>query len=104
MVWLEPSSDRAFVLVAKIRIRNLHAFALITRSYRENNEWRDTHSFGYDDLMNVAKLMYDAHSVITELRSRETPHSAAARQPAPNPPRPSRSRVPTSTQPRKEES
>ncbi len=51
----------------------------ITRSYRdkETQEWHDTHSFGYDDLMNVAKLMYDAHSVISGLRAKEgaTPRS-----------------------------
>ena len=43
----------------------------VTRSYREGDEWRDTSSFGYDDLMNAAKLMYDAHSVISELRAKE---------------------------------
>jgi len=45
----------------------------IVRSYRdkETEEWHDTHSFGYDDLMNVAKLMYDAHSAISSLRAKE---------------------------------
>jgi hypothetical protein len=40
----------------------------LVRSYQENNEWHDTHSLGYDDLMNAAKLLYDAHSFITAQR------------------------------------
>ena len=51
----------------------------VTRSYREGNEWRDTNSYGYDDLMNVAKLMYDAHSVISSLRAKEAAARATAR-------------------------
>lgn len=45
----------------------------VIRSYREGDTWKDSHSFGYDDLANVAKLMYDAHSVISELRAKERP-------------------------------
>jgi hypothetical protein len=44
---------------------------MVTRSYRDGEEWRDTHSFGYDDLTHVAKLMYDAHSYITARRAKE---------------------------------
>src|SRR4051794_36592147 len=44
----------------------------ITRSYKDGEQWRDTSSIGFDDLMNVAKLMSDAHSFISELRARET--------------------------------
>jgi len=45
---------------------------VITRSYRdkETQEWRDTHSIGYDDLMNVAALMYEAHSYISGLKAK----------------------------------
>ena len=43
----------------------------ITRAYRQGEEWRDSSSFGYDDLMNVAKLMYDAHSFISAQKARE---------------------------------
>ena len=43
----------------------------VVRSYREGEGWRDSHSFGYDDLMHVAKLMYDAHSVISALRAKD---------------------------------
>jgi hypothetical protein len=44
---------------------------IVTRSYRdkETNEWRDTHSIGYDDLMNVAALMYEAHAFISSLNA-----------------------------------
>jgi hypothetical protein len=58
----------------------------ITRSYREDDGWHDSTSFGYDDLMNVAKLMYDAHSVISALRAREA--AAARREQQPPPERP----------------
>ncbi len=51
----------------------------VIRSYREGEEWRDSHSFGYDDLMNLAKLLYDAHSFITVQRAKE----AADRTPKP---------------------
>ena len=47
----------------------------VVRSFRDGEGWRDSHSFSYDDLMNVAKLMYDAHSVISALRAKD----AAAR-------------------------
>jgi hypothetical protein len=49
----------------------------ISRSYREkeSGEWRDTHSIGYDDLMNVAALMYEAHAFVSSLLAKD----AAAR-------------------------
>ncbi len=52
----------------------------ITRSYRDGEGWRDSHSFGYDDLMNVAKLMADAHSFISTLRQKEYAESRAPAQ------------------------
>jgi hypothetical protein len=49
----------------------------VVRSYRDaNDEWKDSGSIGYDDLMNVAALMYEAHGVISQLLAKE---SAAAR-------------------------
>jgi hypothetical protein len=56
----------------------------VTRSYREGEEWRDTYSFGYDDLMNVAKLMYDAHSAITAMRAKEAGARTNVQAPAHN--------------------
>jgi len=51
----------------------------IARSYRdESGEWQDTSSFGYDDLMNVSALMYEAHAFISGLRAKE---AAARSQP-----------------------
>ena len=50
----------------------------ITRGYKDGDQWKDSHSFGYDELTIVAKLMYDAHSFITQLRAQ-----ARVRQPAP---------------------
>ena len=43
----------------------------VSRSFRDGDEWRDSHSFGYDDLMNLAKVLYDAHSVISALKAKE---------------------------------
>ena len=52
----------------------------VVRSYRDDNgEWKDSHSIGYDDLMNVAALMYEAHAYISELRAKESsPRTQAA--------------------------
>ena len=54
----------------------------ITRSYRNGDEWRDTTSFGYDDLMNVAKLLADAHSYITALRENDRASNPVNKGPA----------------------
>ena len=51
----------------------------VSRSYREGENWRDSHSFGYDDLMNLAKVLYDAHSHITALRAKDQPTTRGKR-------------------------
>ena len=52
----------------------------VVRSYREEGgEWKDSHSIGYDDLMNVAALMYEAHAYISSLRAKE---NGGARRPS----------------------
>ena len=59
----------------------------VVRSYREEGgEWKDTHSIGYDVLMNVAALMYEAHAFISSLRAKDggtrtQPARASPRQP-----------------------
>ena len=46
---------------------------IVLRSYRdEGGEWKDSPSIGYDDLMNVAALMYEAHAHISSLRAKES--------------------------------
>lgn len=45
----------------------------VVRSYKEGDTWHDSTSFGYDDLLVVAKLMHDAHSFITGARAKEVP-------------------------------
>lgn len=52
----------------------------VSRSYREGEQWHDSHSFGYDDLMNLAKVLYDAHSYITALRSKPANRPPAKRK------------------------
>jgi len=45
----------------------------VVRSYRDDNgDWKDSQSIGYDDLMNVAALMYEAHAYISSLRAKES--------------------------------
>ena len=45
----------------------------IVRSFRDDSgQWRDSHSIGYDDLMNVAALMYEAHAHISQLLAEQT--------------------------------
>ena len=44
---------------------------MVVRSYRENEAWHDTHGFGFDELMNVAKLLSDAHSWISAERAKD---------------------------------
>jgi hypothetical protein len=58
----------------------------VVRSYRQDDgTWRDSHSFGFDDLMIVAKFLADAHSYIAAERAKERdsaqrPQSAPQRQ------------------------
>lgn len=44
----------------------------VSRSYRdEEDQWHDSPSFGYDDLMNLSKVLHDAHSFITSQRDKD---------------------------------
>ena len=38
------------------------------RSYRDGNQWKDSASFGVDDLLALAKAATDAHTYIHSLR------------------------------------
>lgn len=50
----------------------------LTRSYRDaGGNWQDTQSFGYDDLLVVAKVADQCHTWIAEQLARDT---LAARQ------------------------
>jgi hypothetical protein len=45
----------------------------VVRSFRDDaGQWRDSHSIGYDDLMNVAALMYEAHAYISSVLAEQT--------------------------------
>ena len=54
----------------------------VVRSYQQDDRWHDSYSFGYDDLLIVAKLMYDAHSFITAQRAKDNvaPRGAKRRE------------------------
>src|SRR2546421_7938978 len=44
----------------------------VSRAYRDDKgEWHDSNSFGFSDLMNLAKALYDAHSAIANAIARE---------------------------------
>lgn len=43
----------------------------VTRGYKDGDTWRDSHSFGYDDLTVVAKLLLDCHTYITSAGTKE---------------------------------
>jgi hypothetical protein len=50
----------------------------IVRSYRDGNgEWKDSQSVGYDDLMNVAGLMHEAHAFISSVLTKAAKASAS---------------------------
>ena len=80
-----PAADAANKPVHTVRHRSIKATiwknetsngpmynVTVVRSYRDDNgEWKDSHSIGYDDLMNVAALMYEAHAHISALRAKE---------------------------------
>ena len=80
-----PATDGANKPVHTVRHRSIKATiwknetsngpmynVTVVRSYRDDNDaWKDSHSIGYDDLMNVAALMYEAHAYISGLRAKE---------------------------------
>jgi hypothetical protein len=93
----EPSGNRP---VHEIRYRSIRAaiwrnetnggnmYAVtVSRSYRDGDTWKDSHSFAFDELMNLAKALYDAHSHVAVLMARD---NAAARERLPIAPRPPR--------------
>lgn len=41
----------------------------VTRSYKDGETWKDSGSFGFDDLLPLAKALNYAHSWINEQRS-----------------------------------
>jgi hypothetical protein len=51
----------------------------LSRMYRDGEHWKDSHSFGYDDLMNVAKLLADSHTYISALRESDYAAGGATR-------------------------
>ena len=76
-IWENQSPKGAFYTVT------------ITRSFKQNNEWRDSHSFSHNELLIVAKLMYDAHTVISALLQKVT----QTKRPAAAPTLPARGRA-----------
>ncbi|MGA2440697.1 MAG: hypothetical protein ABSH08_07050 [Tepidisphaeraceae bacterium] len=68
---------------------------IVVRGFKDGDGWKDSHSFGYDDLPIVAKLLNDCHSFITSLNERERRKVPAAADAMPaDPPAPDRTRRP----------
>ena len=44
----------------------------VNRAYRDGEEWKDSSSFGYDDLLVLSKALDDCHSFIHEQMVRES--------------------------------
>jgi len=55
----------------------------LSRSYREGEQWKDSHSFAFDDLMTVAKALYDAHSFISAQHAADRATTAQVAAPKP---------------------
>jgi hypothetical protein len=53
----------------------------VSRSFRDGDKWKDSHSFAFDDLMNVAKALYDAHSFISAQHSKDRAEAPSAAMP-----------------------
>jgi hypothetical protein len=45
----------------------------VVRSFKEGEKWRDSHSFGHNELLIAAKLMYDAHTAISAMMEKVKP-------------------------------
>jgi hypothetical protein len=60
----------------------------IVRSFKQGDEWRDSHSFSHNELLIVAKLMYDAHTAISAMLEKAKP-----KRPPAGPMLPARSRA-----------
>jgi hypothetical protein len=43
----------------------------LTRSYKDGNDWKDSSSFGPDDLLTLAKIADDAHTFIHQNRLKD---------------------------------
>jgi len=48
----------------------------VSRLFKDGEQWKDSHSFAFDDLMNVAKALYDAHSFISAQLAKDRQGSA----------------------------
>ena len=44
-----------------------------SRIYRDDDQWKTTHSFGFKNLLNLAKLADQAHTLITERNAEAAP-------------------------------
>lgn len=43
----------------------------VTRAFKKDEVWHDSHTFGFDDILIVAKLLNDAHSYISTVKVKD---------------------------------
>lgn len=48
----------------------------VARSYKDGDQWKESNSFGYEDLLPLAKCLDLAHSWIHDAKENEAPPSA----------------------------
>ena len=49
-----------------------------SRIYRDEDQWKTTHSFGFNNLLTVAKLADQAHTLIAERNAEAAQEASAA--------------------------
>ena len=49
-----------------------------SRIYRDEEQWKTTHSFGFNNLLTLAKLADQAHTLIAERNAEAAPSASAA--------------------------
>ena len=62
-VWKNESEAGAFYNVT------------VTRSYKDGETWRESGSFGYDDVLIVAELLRTCHGFITREIAKQSKHA-----------------------------
>jgi hypothetical protein len=54
-----------------------------SRSYKDGDQWKESHSFNHQDLLELAEMFREAHAWTKEqMRARSAPQSQGTEQPA----------------------
>jgi hypothetical protein len=69
-VWLNESENGPFYNVT------------VSRSYKDGDTWKESSSFGYDDILHVAELLRTCHSFISREIAKAREAAKAASKPS----------------------